>query len=269
MLTYRDLGAYGRLGNQLYQIAATIGVARLVGADPRFEGWERRNEFRLPDELFGPVPADAGDVRDHAGHLPERYRPYLMDLSLFGHALDDVVAWLTPNEAIVAAARERLGDLLERPHPTSVHVRRGDFVGQDHFHPSLPEVYYEEARGLLPLRATVIVFTDDPDWCRHHLRGIRPAAVLDPGPDVVDLAAMALCERHVIANSSYSYWGAMLARDPAAIHIHPDRWYGPGFADADVALRFPPGWIAVDPWTRRTWRGRMSSPPRWWRQLRR
>ncbi|HUW03296.1 MAG TPA: alpha-1,2-fucosyltransferase, partial [Acidimicrobiales bacterium] len=114
----------------------------------------------------------------------------------------------------------------------------------------------------------VIVFSDDPDWCRANLSGIHPAAVLEAGRDVVDLAAMALCEHHIIANSSFSYWGAMLAQDPSAVHIHPDRWYGPGHAIADPSLLLPPGWIAVDPWLERTWRGRLFSPHRRSRQIR-
>ncbi len=267
-MTFTDLGVLGRLGNQLYQIAATIGVAHDHGLSARFETWDRRDEFRLPDRLWGEVPPDAVDVRSFAEHLPPEHRPYLQDLGLFANVLADVTRWLLPADPIVAEARERLGDLLERPRPTAMHVRRGDYVGQDHFHPTLPEVYYEEARARLPLRSTVIIFSDDPDWCRAHLRGVRPAAVLEAGRDVVDLAGMALCEQHIIANSSFSYWGALLAHDAAAVHVHPDRWYGPGHAMADPSLRLPPGWTAVDPWRDRTWRGRSYSPRRWVRQLR-
>lgn len=268
VVTFSDLGEFGRLGNQLYQIAATIGVAHDHGLQARFDHWQRRAEFRLPDWLWGEVPPDAVDTRAYAQHITPGHLPYLQDLGLFANVLADVTRWLTPAEPIVEEARERLGDLLDRPCPTAVHVRRGDFVGQNHFHPTLPEVYYEEACARLPRRATVIVFSDDPDWCRSHLRGLRPASVFEPSRDVVDLAAMALCERHVIANSSFSYWGAMLARDPAAIHVHPDHWYGPGHAAADPSLRLPPDWIAIDPWAERTLRGRLRSVPRWVRQAR-
>lgn len=268
VVTFGDLGAFGRLGNQLYQIAATIGVAHDHGLVARFETWDRRDEFRLPGSFWGEVPPSALDTRDFARHIPPEHRPYLQDLGLYANVLADVTRWLMPAEHIVAEARDKLGDLLTRPNPISVHVRRGDFVAQDHFHPTLPEVYYEEARARLPLRATVIVFSDDPEWCRANLRGIRPAAVLETGRDVVDLAAMALCRHHIIANSSFSYWGAMLAPDPSAVHVHPDRWYGPGHATADPSLRLPPGWIAVDPWLHRTWRGRLLSPHRWARQIR-
>jgi hypothetical protein len=265
ILTFRGLGEYGRLGNQLSQIAATIGVAERHGLEPRIETWAYREQFRLPDHLFGPVPADARDVRKFARHLPDAHRDFVQEYSLFGDSLERVRAWLMPADEQVRAARNRLGGLLERPSPTAVHVRRTDYVGDEQHHPPQPPVYYEEALARLPAAVTPIIFTDDPAWCRDALRHLRPAAILDPGPDVVDLAAMALCERHVIANSTYSYWGALLAGDERA--VYPRRWFGPDFAEAEDIQRAPPTWIAVDPARDRTLRGRWLSQARWRRRL--
>jgi hypothetical protein len=265
ILTYRGLGAYGRLGNQLSEIAATIGVARTRGLEARFENWDRRDEFRIPDELFGPVPDDALDTREFATHLPEDHRHFLQEFALFADSLDVIRAWLLPADGIMAAARDKLGDLLEGPAPTAVHVRRTDYVGDDRHHPLQPPVYYEEAVTRLPSPATMIIFTDDPDWCRAALAHLRPAAILQPGSDVCDLGAMALCRHHVIANSTYSYWGALLAGDDRA--VYPRQWVGPGFAEVDAIERVPPTWVEIDPFAKRTLRGRLRGRGRWRHQL--
>jgi hypothetical protein len=265
ILTYRGLGDYGRLGNQLSEIAATLGVARTHDLDVRFDHWDRRADFRLPDELFGTVPPDAIDVRSFATHIPEDHRHFLQEFALFADSLDLVRRWLRPAEPIMAAARDKLGDLLDRPAPTAVHVRRTDYVGDEDRHPLQPPVYYEEAFARLPRGATAIIFTDDPDWCRDALAHLRPAAVLEPGPDVLDLGAMALCHHHVIANSTYSFWGALLAGDERA--VYPRQWLGPAFGEAEGIERVPPSWIEIDPFAERTLRGRLRSSRRWTRQL--
>ena len=55
---------------------------------------------------------------------------------------------------------------------------------------------------------------------------------------------MWLCERRVIANSSYSYWVAVLAGNDSA--VCPSPWFGPEFSDANEISRVPPGWVALD-----------------------
>jgi hypothetical protein len=244
ILTFRGLGEFGRLGNQLFQIAATIGVAERHGFEPRFETWSYRDQFRLPDRLFGPVPPNARDVRQFAINLPEAHRPFVQEFALFADSIERIRSWLTPAEPQMRAGRERLGGLLERPAPTAIHVRRGDYVGDEERHPTQPPAYYERALRCLGGHGTPIVFSDDPEWCRRSLGHLRPAAILDPGPEVVDLAAMALCSRHVIANSSYSYWGALLASDDRAVYPRP--WFGPEFAEAEDVQRGPPTWIPID-----------------------
>ena len=114
----------------------------------------------------------------------------------------------------------------------AVHVRRGDYVtdpGARDFLGTLPLDYYSSAAELVRRRAPdahFFVFSDDPDWCRAHLRLGGPTTFVDhnEGRGALDLRLMTLCRHHVIANSSFSWWGAWLARPEGQIVVAPRRW---------------------------------------------
>ncbi|MEZ0540705.1 alpha-1,2-fucosyltransferase [Fibrella arboris] len=118
--------------------------------------------------------------------------------------------------------------------PISVHIRRGDYVTHPEFSQSFGFLglnYYQTAITYLTSRlpnATLFFFSDDPDWVRANLQTEHPnVLVANAGPDadVDDLQLMSLCHHHIIANSSFSWWGAWLDPRPDKIVIAPQRWF--------------------------------------------
>ncbi|MBO0950258.1 alpha-1,2-fucosyltransferase [Fibrella forsythiae] len=118
--------------------------------------------------------------------------------------------------------------------PVSVHIRRGDYVTHPEFSQSFGFLglnYYQTAITYLTSRlpnATLFFFSDDPDWVRANLNTAHPnVLVANTGPDadVDDLQLMSLCHHHIIANSSFSWWGAWLDPRPDKIVIAPQRWF--------------------------------------------
>ena len=72
------------------------------------------------------------------------------------------------------------------------------------------------------------VFSDDPMWARENLSWIAPGIVIDQnGLDKAfeDMRLMSLCKHHIIANSSFSWWGAWLSKNPEKIVIAPEQWF--------------------------------------------
>ena len=147
LVTCRALGRSGRLGNQLFQIAATIGTARRSGLDFVFPPWSYAEHFEraipqsaaVPETETYDEPSFAyNEVRvcrstDLAGCFQsERY---------FKHCEAEVRSYFSPCAELLAGLRERFGDLLARP-TCSVHVRRGDYV-------QLPEYVQPGGHGLL------------------------------------------------------------------------------------------------------------------------
>ena len=94
--------------------------------------------------------------------------------------------------------------------------------------------------------AVLALFSDDIEWCRRHLELPGAAAtsfVTGTVDDVEDLMLMAACRDHVIANSSFSWWGAWLGTAGDKIVVAPARWANdPALESAD---RIPPGWIRL------------------------
>jgi Glycosyl transferase family 11 len=112
----------------------------------------------------------------------------------------------------------------------------------------LPLEYYRRAVGLLASElssARLLIVSDDPSWCRQHLDLGYPSTVVErvPGTDHEDMRLMSMCSHHIIANSSFGWWGAWLAGDRSRRVIAPRRW----FADEAVDTRdlIPQGWVLL------------------------
>lgn len=131
----------------------------------------------------------------------------------------------------------------------AVHVRRGDYVTDSRVaavHGGLDHRYHggavlQIAEGLH--RPIALVFSDDPAWAVRNLTleiETIHAEARGPLSSVETLGLMARCTHHVIANSSFSWWGAYLATSPHQRVVYPRRWFSD--RPIDSASRFPAHW---------------------------
>ncbi len=115
------------------------------------------------------------------------------------------------------------------PNAVSLHVRRGDYLTHPDFGGIVTREYYERAvshiRKSLP-SAKFYVFSDDIDWCRVTLPlGNNATFVSQPElKDYEEMILMSQAHHHIIANSSFSWWGAWLGNNPNKIVIAPSKW---------------------------------------------
>ncbi|HVB91898.1 MAG TPA: alpha-1,2-fucosyltransferase [Acidimicrobiales bacterium] len=229
MITYRQLGRNGRLGNQLWQIAGTIGVARRRNEPAGFPFWRYHAYFSLPDDLFPDLSMVNGE---------DLGLDYFQDLRHLSGIEDLVRQYFTPRPEVWATIAHRFRDVLALPHRTAVHVRRGDYLDHRDLFPPLPLDYYREAMTLTS--GPYLVFSDDMAWCRAQLPG--DCIFVEHNRDFEDLFLMTKCDEHITANSTFSWWGAWLA---GARAIYPSTW-GPGFAHEAPAAVMPTGAIVLD-----------------------
>ncbi|GAB3678671.1 alpha-1,2-fucosyltransferase [Salinisphaera aquimarina] len=131
----------------------------------------------------------------------------------------------------------------------SMHVRRGDYVGQARF-PCCPPEYYRRAAGEIARRVSrrpvFFIFSDDLDWADRNLQLDYDRVLVDEAGthrNYEDMALMSRCEAHVIANSSFSWWGAWLNPDPDKIVYAPTEWFG-GVATRELAI-LPASWSEI------------------------
>lgn len=159
----------------------------------------------------------------------------LFDLSRVASGIDP---------ALLAAAAD--------PASVSVHVRRGDYVTNPNatgVHGVLGRDHYDRAMALagrLVPGATFVVFSDDPR-AADELTAHWPNRVLvEGGTREQDLFLMSACAHHVIANSSFSWWGAWLGRNPERQVIAPRQWFARDeMRRVYVDELFPRGWILI------------------------
>lgn len=137
--------------------------------------------------------------------------------------------------------------------PVSVHIRRGDYVSNtlaNSVHGTCDIAYYEAAARYIAERCaeapTFYVFSDDPDWVRENFRiPFEIVLVRHNGADrnYEDLRLMSGCRHHIIANSSFSWWGAWLNPSPDKIVVAPQRWFKT--SDLDSTDLVPASWVRL------------------------
>ena len=120
--------------------------------------------------------------------------------------------------------------------PVSIHVRRGDYLtaGNGKMYVLCQEEYYRRAVELIKAhvpRPSFFVFSaDDPEWARAMFTRLDADCVLveNVAPEQYayeDMRMMSICKHNIIANSSFSWWGAWLNPNPHKIVIAPEHWY--------------------------------------------
>lgn len=141
---------------------------------------------------------------------------------------------------------------IESVEAVCVHIRRGNFVltKYNHIHGVCPISYYEQALAEIRKRVKnphFFVFSDDHAWVKENLDLGGPTTYVDhngPEKDYEDIRLMSTCRHHIIANSSFSWWGAWLSKNPNKIVIWPSHIFKKKSVDAkDFGL---PNWIKIE-----------------------
>jgi hypothetical protein len=130
----------------------------------------------------------------------------------------------------------------ERPC-VSVHIRRGDYLKFPHVHTPCGLDFYKNALSLMKEKIgdfTPIFVSDDKKWCEETFDGF-----ISPFTDELeDLMLMSNCSHNIIANSSFSWWGAYLNQNKDKVVIGPKKWFGlAGPQDQEDTL--PKNWIKL------------------------
>ena len=115
---------------------------------------------------------------------------------------------------------------------TSVHVRRGDYLKHTDVYCLCDVDYYKKSMELVG-DSFFIFISDDIDWCKEHFAPLihlfKDISIKfsEGNDELTDLMLMKYCHHHIIANSSFSWWGAWLCINPEKKVIFPPKWFGP------------------------------------------
>lgn len=134
-------------------------------------------------------------------------------------------------------------DIVKKPIDklTSIHVRRGDYLNLQDYHLVLPKEYYLEAMD--KIKGNFIFFSDDIEWVKENFKGDN-IFYSETGDELMDLTLMSLCDNNIIANSSFSWWGAYLNKNENKKVIAPKNWFGPN-GPKDINDIYPETWEKI------------------------
>lgn len=273
---------FGGLGNQMFQYAAGNALASRLGVslmlDTRtIDARGMRSLTKVFDLEFTPArdlpPTKTDGMASYAlwrafGRNPrfvrERglgYNPQFSDLpdnvylhgywqseKYFANVAEELHNAFRP-KAAPSDQNWQMAEQINAGPSVSLHVRRGDYLALG-AHGVCSEAYYNaslkkvvDQSGRIP---TVFVFSDDPQWAHDNLPLPCPKVVVDfngPETDYEDLRLMALCDHNIIANSSFSWWGAWLNDAPGKIVTAPSQWFAKkNMANPDI---LPTGWLTI------------------------
>ena len=125
----------------------------------------------------------------------------------------------------------------------SLHIRRNDYLTNGN-HPVQSIEYYSSALSKMPKELTVLVFSDDPEWCKNQeLFSEDRFLISETNNPYFDLYIMTKCKYHIIANSSYSWWGAWLANSRNV--IAPKIWFSGEIASNDTKDLYLKHWKVI------------------------
>ncbi|MFI5735146.1 alpha-1,2-fucosyltransferase [Kribbella sp. NPDC051587] len=229
-VTFSRLGEFGQFGNQLFQISGTIGIAASLGLEVTLPAWRYRHHFPALPESYFSREQNSGAIIDAAYLCYQRLGYdaclYMQDPTLWANCEQRVLTYLTPSLSVFDRVEGPALDALrlisdESRTCIALHVRRGDYINSSS-HVVLPMDYYRRALSIVG-PGEIIVFTDDREWCLRNFEWCLPRVVVSSPSAIIDFVLMTQCDRHVIANSTFSWWASYLARSDRV--VMPDSWF--------------------------------------------
>lgn len=141
--------------------------------------------------------------------------------------------------ASVSVHIRRLHGVAANGKPIPSHVSLHGVCSPEYFHQAIAKI-----ESLVP-NPRHFIFSDDAEWCRHNMvvpSGRVVAAEVEVS-DVDELLLMASCRHHIISNSTFSWWGAWLGRNPGKVVVAPARWHQSG--NPHTGELIPAEWFAL------------------------
>lgn len=154
----------------------------------------------------------------------------------------------------IAAGDTALAKIQSDHHSVAIHVRRGDYLKADlkNYHGILPLSYYKKAIQEINNKVRdpfYYIFSDDTEWCRLNFQFLQDRWLIidksNPGEAWKDLFLMTQCRHHIIANSSYSWWGAWLSVRENGCNIAPQNWFNPALVKFNIQDIIPASWYVI------------------------
>ena len=262
MIGINNLGMNGRLGNQMFQYAALVGIAHNL----KYEYIIPNNgndltECFLLESCTNRGLIDGDEVFLHETHefCEDVFNQCPDDVTLNGYFQTE--KYFKNVENIIRkdfSFKENIQQLVfsfynDLSDYISIVVRRYkddfDYIGCSDNHRNLPIEYYEETMNIFGQNQKYIICSNDIDWCKKQKIFQKENIILN---DVeveckpyFDLCLISNCKNFIISNSSFSWWGAWLGSNKNKKILAPKQWYGQGLSHINTKDLFLEEWMLI------------------------
>ncbi len=266
---------WGRLGNQMFIIAAVTSLGLDNGAIPVFPDYARAFDpdcnlganYEVPSmreyyqRLFYHLDVQAKGqeaecvYREPAyTYNPIPYRPNMMiegwfqSEKYFMNHKQEIIDLFAPPQDILDDLKAAYSDIIDHPYTVSIHLRcyfkENPLYAR--VYPTYGSDYVSRAVALFGPEAQFIVFSDQIEWAKEQLAGIPGNIRFIEGEDMYhDFYLMSLCKHNIICNSTFSWWAAYLNKNPDKTVVSPKEWFTPEYDHSTQDL-IPEEWIKID-----------------------
>lgn len=171
--------------------------------------------------------------------------------SLYFEAIGNLIRQELQPLALPGEVNADLMRAMANSNSVALHIRRGDYLSNStavNYHGVCSLDYYRAAIDFMVDKLespTFYIFSDDLEWAKANLNIQYPAYFVDnnSGENAFqDLRLISSCKNQIIANSSFSWWGAWLNPNPNKIVIAPKKWF---LVNKDTSTLYPDGWIKL------------------------
>lgn len=270
MIGFNDLGRNGRLGNQMFQCAGLVGIAKKRGFEycipdhsmyKNYGGYdhhELQGCFKMGDfeGRYGYIDGNVVHLdqyhfcEDLLNECPDNSTliGYFESEKYFKHCENNIRKNYQFHDFIVEKCLN-YGQQYLKDNPVGLVIRRGDFVIYQSRHRLCDLDYYKNALNYFDGR-TILIFSDDIEWCKQQeIFNDKNIFFVDTSLGMYkghfDLCLLSMCSDFIIANSTFAWWGAWLSTNKEKIVISPKKWFGPELEHLITKDLYLPDWILL------------------------
>jgi len=258
----------GGLGNMLFQIAATKAISLEKNTDCSFPNYYHHLTILNNDKEFNPklnyaeeylkflkLPTTIPNQQLKVYNFPFEYTSALPseDSFIVDGFFQTEKYFVKHREEILKliSPTDEINDLIHKKYPflftsicTSIHIRRGDYLKYSNHHPIQSLNYYYEAIKRINNNELFVIFSDDIEWCKNNFK-FKNVVFIENEKDYIEIFLMSNCTNNIIANSSFSWWGAWLNKNHQKTVVGPSIWFGSKLSHLNTNDILADTWIKI------------------------
>ena len=251
----------GGLGNLLFQIAASYSISlrdnKKLICDTRNMSVPHKPYSDYVDNIFRKVSFSnyienlsiINEPGFHYSDIPHiqgnvKLVGYFQSEKYFSNYRNEILNFFEIDEKTKNYLFEKYKTILDE-ELCSIHVRRGDYVRLNEYHPTQSIDYYKNAIKIIGEDKYFLIFSDDIEWCENNFEFIEKKIFISNNIDYQDLYLMSMCKNNIIANSTFSWWSAWLNDNKNKQVIVPKKWFGDAYSHFNTDDLYCDNWIKL------------------------